>query len=110
MEFPHTHQDDKGATKSPAIFLACARKMKEGEPGQLMRIKTDEEGQKGDQRVVVICNCANPSQRDNTRQAFAQEIEDGKKPTIPKGSWLVSSRIIFLKSKTVKMQTSKLLS
>ena len=71
--------------------------MEEGEPGDLMRIKTDEKGQKGDQRVVVICNCANPSQRDNTRQAFAQEIVDGQKPTIPDGSWLMSSRIIFLK-------------
>ena len=34
LEFPHTHQD--GKTKTPAIFLACERKMEEGEPGELM--------------------------------------------------------------------------
>ena len=82
LEFPHTHQKDNGTGKPQAIFLACARKMKNGEPGELMRIRTDEDG-KADQRVVVICNCANPSQRDNTRQAFAQEVVKGKKPHNP---------------------------
>ena len=101
LEFPHTHQDAKGAIKSPAICLACARAKKEGEPGELMRIKTDEDGQKGDQRVVVICKCANPSQKDNNRYAFAQEIIEGQKPTIPDESCLVSSRIIFL-SQTIQ--------
>ena len=72
-----------------------------------MRIKTDEEGRKGDQRVVVICKCANPSQKDNNRYAFAQEIIEGQKPTIPKGSCLVTSRIIFL-SQTIQPEDKEI--
>ena len=74
LEFPHTHEE---ATTTPLpIFLACARHLDKGEPGELIRIKTDEKGRKGDQKVVIICDCTNPTKRDSTRTALAQEIED----------------------------------
>ena len=62
-----------------------------------MGIKFDKKGKKGDQKVVIICGCNNPAEADNQRQAYAKEIVEGGKPTIPQGSHLVSSRAIFLR-------------
>ena len=97
----HTHQDDDQAEIAPAIFLACARKK---ENGQLMRFKVDEEGgQKGDQKVYVICMCKNPEQKDLKRIAIAQVVVNSGpshrrvKPVIPVGGHLVGSRVVFLR-------------
>ena len=96
LEAHHTHQDSEEATQSPATFLACATQPKEGGEEELMGIKFDKKGKKGDQRVVIICDCKNPSDTDNQRRAVAQEIAPGEKPVIPQGSHLVSSRAVFL--------------
>ena len=48
LEFPHTHEE---ATITPLpIFLACARHLDKGEPGELIRIKPDVIGRKGDKK------------------------------------------------------------
>jgi len=93
---PHTHQDSEEATKSPATFLACATQPKEGGEEELMGIKFDKKGKKGDQRLAIICNCKNPTDTDNQRRVVAQEIGPGEKPVVPQGSHLVSSRVVFL--------------
>ena len=96
----HIHQDDDQAETAPAIFLACARGK---ENGQLMRIKVDEKGQKGDQKAYIICMCKNPSQKDLRRIAFAQVVIESShshqrvKPVIPELGHLVGSRIICLR-------------
>ena len=97
LESPHTHQDAKASITSPATFLACATKKKDGVPGELMGIKLYRKEKKGDQKVVVICSCANLAETDNQRQAYAQKKVEGRKPTISQGSHLVSSRAIFLR-------------
>ena len=96
LEAPHTHQDSDEAAQSPATFLACATQPKEGGEEELMGIKSDKKGKKGDQRVVIVCKCKNPSEKDKQRQAVAQEIEPGEKPVVPQGSHLVSSSAVFL--------------
>ena len=93
---PHTHQDSEEATKSPATFLACATQPKEGGEEELMGIKFDKKGKKGDQRLVIICKCKNQTETDNQRIVVAQEIGSEDKPVIPQGSHLVASRVVFL--------------
>ena len=95
LESPHTHQYAKASITSPATFLACATKKKDGVPGELMGIKLDKKGKKGDQKVVIICRCTNPTEIDNQRQVYAQEIVEGGKPTMPEDSHLVASRAFF---------------
>ena len=97
LESPHTHQNAKASITAPATFLACATKKKDGVPGELMGIKVDKKGKKGDQKVVIICGCTNPTETDNQRKAYLQEIVEGGKPIIPKGSHLVASRAIILR-------------
>ena len=46
LESPHTHQDPKAAITSPATFLTCATKKKDGISGDLMGIKLDKKGKK----------------------------------------------------------------
>ena len=101
LEARHTHQDSEEANRVPAIFLTCATQTKEGGEEELMGIKLDKNGEKGDQKVVIICNCSNPEEIDSQRTAVAQQIEPGKTPIIPKGSYLVSSRAVFLPSSTL---------
>jgi hypothetical protein len=96
LEAPHPHQDSEEASRSPATFLACATQPKEGGEEELMGIKFDKKGKKGDQRVVIICGCKNLKDTDNQRKAVAQEIGRGEKPVVPQGSHLVSSRAVFL--------------
>ena len=96
LESPHTHQASEAAIRAPATFLVCATQQKEGGEEELMGIKSDKKGKKGDQRVVIVCGCKNPSDTDKQREVVAQEIEPGVKPVIPQGSHLVSSRAIFL--------------
>ena len=49
-----------------------------------MRFKVDEEGgQKGDQKVYVICMCKNPEQKDLKRIAIAKVVIKRVKPVIP---------------------------
>ena len=91
--FPHTHQDDDEARRTPAIFLACG-KAKDEE--NIMRIKFDEEGQKGDKKGGVYCFCLNPSRKDPTRQGYFQDFVEGEEFVIPTGEHLVSSRALFL--------------
>ena len=69
-----------------------------------MRFKVDEEGgQKGDQKVYVICMCKNPEQKDLKRIAIAQVVVNSGpshrrvKPVIPVGGHLVGSRVVFLR-------------
>ena len=41
-ESPHTHQDPKTASTSPATYLTCATKKKDGISGDLMGITLEE--------------------------------------------------------------------
>ena len=58
LVFPHTHQDDDEARRTPAIFLACAKAKREE---KIMNVKTDEEGQQGDKKGGVYCFCQDPT-------------------------------------------------
>ena len=100
LESPHTHQNPKAAITSPATFLTCATKKKDGTSGELMGIKLEKKGKKGDQRVWIICPCPNPTEADSQRKAYAQEIVKGEIPIIPPGSHLVDARAVFLKPDT----------
>ena len=42
LESPHTHQDRKAAYTSPATFLTCAIRKKDGILGDLMGIKSEK--------------------------------------------------------------------
>ena len=46
LESPHTHQDPKAAETSPATFLTCAIRKKEGVLGDLMGIKSEKKEKK----------------------------------------------------------------
>ena len=72
LESPHTHQTPEETKKAPATFLTCATEKKEGTEGELMGIKFEKKGKKGDQRVWIICPCKNPTETDNQRKAYAQ--------------------------------------
>mgnify|MGYP006924363243 FL=1 len=100
LESPHTHQTPEETKKAPATFLTCATEKKEGTEGELMGIKFEKKGKKGDQRVWIICPCKNPTETDNQRKAYAQEIVKGEKPTIPPGDHLVNVRVVFLNPDT----------
>ena len=92
LVFAHTHQDDGEAKEAPATFLACARTR----DGQIMRIKTDEDG-KGDKKGQLVCFCTNPTQKDPIRQGYFQEFVPGQeRPPLPDGGHLLSSRAVFL--------------
>ena len=100
LESPHTHQDPKAAETSPATFLTCAIRKKEGVLGDLMGIKSEKKGKKGDPRVWIICPCKNSTESDSQRKAYAQEIVKGELPTVPPGNHLVDARAVFLKPET----------
>ena len=46
LESPHTHQNPKAAITSPATFLTCATKKKDGTSGELMGIKLEKKEKK----------------------------------------------------------------
>ena len=90
LVFPHTHQNDEEAKRTPAIFLACAK-----DKEKILNVKPEEEGQEGDKIGRVLCFCENPEKKDRSRTALFQECKEGEDVILPDGAHLVSSRAIF---------------